>query len=117
MEETGNGFCKTEIRGVLHQLLHLGGGQQGNLLGKSEHVRETGEQSIIYISGKTAPLLNNLPQAVQEKGKRIAPISQMDKLSKIKHLAQIQHLSRVHTFTRNQTCPCLHMSTVQGRCF
>lgn len=78
MEETGNGVCKTEIRCVLYQLLLRGGGQQGNLLSKSECAWETGEQNIIYISGKTAPLLNNLQQqAVQGKGKRIAPVSQM----------------------------------------
>jgi len=63
---------------VLYQLLLLGGGQRGNILSTSQHAQETGEQSIIYISGKTAPLNNLQQQAVQEKGKRIGPISEMD---------------------------------------
>lgn len=43
------------------------------------NVPETGEESTIYVSGKTAPLLNDLQrQAVQGKGKTIAPIAQMD---------------------------------------
>lgn len=78
MEETGNGVCKTEIRCVLYWLLLLGGGQQGNLLSKSERAWEMGEQSIFCISGQTALPLNNLQQqAVQRKGRRIAPVSQM----------------------------------------
>lgn len=69
---------QTEMRCVLYQLLLLGGCSSVTS-SVNLNVPESGEESIIYISGKTAPLLNDLQQqAVQGKGKTIAPISQMD---------------------------------------
>lgn len=83
-EEAGNGVCKTaqqqvpETRCALYQLPLLGGGQQGNVFSKSEAAQETSEQSTVCVSGKPALLFSGVQQqAVQGKGKRISPVSQM----------------------------------------
>lgn len=109
--------CKAELKWLLCQMLLLGGEQQGDLPSKSEWAQETGEQSIVYIRGKTAPLLNDLQQqAVQEQ---LPLFHKWITGSKIKHLDQIWPLSRTHTFTRNQTCLCLRLPvpTVLGKSF